>query len=31
MLGIILLFVALVVLLDWWGERKQRQHRDRAA
>jgi hypothetical protein len=31
MLGIILIFVAVVVLLDWWGERKERQSRDRAA
>jgi L-lactate permease len=29
--GIILLFVAIVVLLDWWGERKERQSRGRAA
>lgn len=31
MLGIILLFVATVVFLDWWGWRKERQSRDRAA
>jgi len=31
MLAIILLFVAIVVVLDWWGQRKERQSRDRAA
>ena len=31
MVGIIVLFVAIVVLLDWWGWRKERQSRDRAA
>jgi len=31
MLGIILLFVAIVVLLDWWGGRRDRHSRDRAA
>jgi hypothetical protein len=27
----IILVVAIVVLLDWWGWRKERQSRDRAA
>lgn len=31
MLGLIFLFVAIVVLLDWLGWRKERQSRDRAA
>ena len=31
MLGIILLVVSIVVLLDWWGWRKEHQSRDRAA
>ena len=31
MLGIILLVVSIVVFLDWWGRRKERQSRDRAA
>ena len=31
MLGVILLFGWIVFLLDWWGRRKDRQSRDRAA
>jgi hypothetical protein len=31
MLGIILLFVAIIVLVDWWGSRKEQQSKDRAA
>ena len=31
MLGIILLFVSVVVFLDWLGWRKERESRDRAA
>ena len=31
MLSGILLVVAIVVFLDWWGWRKERQARDRAA
>jgi hypothetical protein len=27
----IMLVVAIVVLLDWWGWRRERQSRDRAA
>jgi len=27
----ILLIVSVVVFLDWWGRRKERQARDRAA
>ena len=27
----ILLIVSIVVFLDWWGRRKERQARDRAA
>jgi hypothetical protein len=27
----ILLVVSIVVFLDWWGRRKERQSRDRAA
>ena len=27
----IMLVVAIVVLLDWWGSRKERQSHDRAA
>ena len=27
----ILLVAAIVVFLDWWGRRKERQSRDRAA
>jgi len=27
----ILLVVSIVVLLDWWGRKKDRQSRDRAA
>jgi len=27
----ILLVVSVIVLLDWWGERKERRSRDRAA
>jgi predicted PurR-regulated permease PerM len=31
MLGIIIAFVAIVVLVDWWGSRRDRQSRNRAA
>lgn len=31
MLGLIFLFVCLLVFLDWWSRRKERQSRDRAA
>jgi hypothetical protein len=31
MVGGILLIVSIVVLLDWWEWRKERQSRDRAA
>lgn len=31
MIGLIILFVAIIVLLDWWGERRERQSHDRAA
>ena len=31
MLWGILLVVSIVVFLDWWGRRKERQSRDRAA
>ena len=31
MVGGILLVVSIVVFLDWWGWRKERQSRDRAA
>jgi hypothetical protein len=31
MIGLIVLFVAIVVFLDWWGWRKERKSRDRAA
>ena len=31
MIGGILLVVSIVVFLDWWGWRKERQSRDRAA
>jgi len=31
MVGGILLVVSIVVFLDWWGWRRERQSRDRAA
>jgi hypothetical protein len=31
MVGGILLIVSIVVFLDWWGSRKERHSRDRAA
>lgn len=31
MVGGILLVVSIVVFLDWWGWRKERRSRDRAA
>jgi hypothetical protein len=31
MIGGILLVVSVVVFLDWWGWRRERQSRDRAA
>ena len=31
MIGLIILFVAIIVFLDWWSERKEHQRRDRAA
>ena len=31
MLGLIIVFALLILLADWWGRRKERQSRDRAA
>ena len=31
MLGLIFLFAFIIVFLDWWGRRKERESRDRAA
>ena len=31
MLGLIFLFVSVIVFLYWWGRRKERESRDRAA
>jgi predicted PurR-regulated permease PerM len=31
MVGIIIAFVAIIVFLDWWASRRDRQSRNRAA
>ena len=31
MLGLIILFGLVLLLADWWGRRKERRSRDRAA